>query len=95
MEAISLVEVSSLSMSNLVGVVLVLGVVQLLKVLEAKYANVLSNRGRDIVYTLLAPVLTGLLVFSGIIGVQDVYSALPLLFAPQGLFVFIKKLLNK
>lgn len=95
METTVPVSVSGLSLPNLVGIILVLAVVQLLKVLESKYVNILSDRGRDVVYSLLAPLLTGLLMFSGVISAQDVYTALPLLFAPQGLFLFIKRLLNK
>ena len=75
-----------------IGIVIV---VQIVKLLEQKYLNVLSERSKDVLYSILAPLLVLILALLGQLQVDSVYTLLPLLFAPNGLYTFIKKLLQK
>lgn len=69
-------------------------IVEVVKVLQKKFLNVLGEKGKDIVFTLLASLFVALGKVLGLINL-DWAVVLPLLFAPQGVFVAVKKLLGK
>ena len=82
-------------MSNSLVVVGVVIVIQLVKWFEAKFVKVLGERSKDIVYSLAGVVLIGLANFLGLVDTTSLNELLPLLVAPQGLFIVIKKLFGR
>lgn len=81
-------------LTPLLFVVVVSVVVQVIKFLEEKLLNRLGERGKDIFYPLLAGILVGIAKVFGLVDL-DWNTLLPLLFAPQGVFVVLKKLLGR
>ena len=74
-------------------IVVVVVLTQALKILEQKVVG-LNERMKDVVYYVLAGVLVALAKFFGLVDL-DWSVLIPLLFAPQGLFVGIKKLFQR
>lgn len=68
-------------------------IIEVLKIFE-KQTIAFNDRAKDVVYPVLAGILVALLKFFGFIDL-DWSAVLPLLFAPQGVFVVVKKLLGK
>lgn len=77
----------------LIFVFVVSFVVEILKRLEQRLVG-FSDRVKDIVYSVLAGLLVALAKYFGLVDL-DWSVIIPLLFAPQGVFVVIKKLFTK
>lgn len=81
-------------MENALVVVGVLVILQVVKFIQNKIQP-FSDRTKDVVYSLAGIVLVGLASFLGLVEVDTWMELLPLLVAPQGLFVVIKKIFGK
>jgi hypothetical protein len=81
--------------TNALAILIIVLVVQLAKKAEEKLLNRLGERSKDIVYPILAGVLVFLGYLFGLVDVNNLGDLLPLLVAPQGLYIVLKKLFGK
>jgi len=81
--------------TNALAVLIIVVAVQLAKKAEEKLLNRLGERSKDIVYPILAGVLVFLGHLFGLVDVNNLGDLLPLLVAPQGLYIVLKKLFGK
>ena len=77
---------------NILIAIAIIIVIQIVKYLQQRYINALTDYGKDVVYSILAVILVGVAYLFGLIDAQNIIELLPLLFTPGGLFTFIKKI---
>jgi len=79
---------------NALAILIIVVVIQLAKKAEKKFLD-LNERIKDIVYPILAGVLVFLGYLFGLVDANSLNDLLPLLVAPQGFYIVLKKLFGR
>lgn len=80
--------------TNALAILIIVVVIQLAKKAEKKFLD-LNERIKDIIYPILAGVLVFLGYLFGLVDANSLNDLLPLLVAPQGFYIVLKKLFGR